>query len=425
MIHQQQRSVPALPTAAEPFIRFASVLREHRFSVAPDQTRLFIEAVGVLGPRSMRDIHAAARATLAPPIERRDEFDALYRLVFLGHSQAAGDTMADDDELQAFDERDGSLDSPEASDSNEVGEQASSGEVLSLRRVAADGDDAVLRRFSRAAPTSLPHRQTLRRRASRRGRDWDMRRSLRDAVRRDGELLQIPRRQRRSRQRCIVLLIDVSGSMKAQTDAYLRFAHVLVSVSEQCEVFTIGTRLTRVSRTLRVRQRDRALALAGTLVADWDGGTRLGDALDAFLGIPRFAGFARSALVVVLSDGLERGDHDVLVQSVERLARLAWRLLWLTPLAADAQSPVPTNHSTTPGGGSGSFSSGTSPRHDFEPRTAAMRAIEPVIDELGSGASTDAVCRHLLQQARGPVARSKPVVRARQVAQPQRGESRS
>lgn len=367
--HRREASFGDLPEGAAPFVRFSGVLREHGFAVAADQTLRFIEAVGLLGPRSMRDIHDAARATLAPPIERRDEFDALYRLVFLGHSLAEAAPADSEDELQAFDERDGSMETPEATDINEVGEKASSGEALSVRKLEASGEETVLRGFARRAPDALPRRQSLRRRSSRHGRHWDMRRSLRDAVRHDGELLQIPRRERRMRQRRIVLLIDVSGSMKVQTDSYLRFAHTLSDVAEQLEVFTVGTRLTRVSRALRIRQRDRALAVTGTLVADWDGGTRLGDALRAFLSIPRFAGFTRSALVVVLSDALERGDHEVLRTAVERLSRLAWRLVWLTPLAADT---------------------------GFEPRTAALQAIRPYIDELGNGASAADVCAHLL-----------------------------
>ena len=100
-----------------------------------------------------------------------------------------------------------------------------------------------------------------------------------------------------------------------------------------------GTRLTRVTRALRRKNRDQALGAASTMVADWDGGTRIGDALQAFLAVPRFAGFARGALALVLSDGLERGDPAAMVDAVARLARLAWRLVWLTPLAGRARLP--------------------------------------------------------------------------------------
>ena len=121
----------ALPKGVDPFVQFVQKLRQYEFVVAPDQTQTFIEAVGLLGPRSMRDIYRAAKATLAPPVERVDAFDALFRQVFLGQSVAA-DAMsdADDDELQVMDERDGADDIPEVDDIHETGEQASSSETL-------------------------------------------------------------------------------------------------------------------------------------------------------------------------------------------------------------------------------------------------------------------------------------------------------
>ena len=96
-----------LPRAVEPFVAFSSVLRANGFAVAPEQTQSFVAAVGLLGPRSMQDIYRAALATLAPPPERREEFDALYRMVFLGQSVAVADGMPDEDDVRAYDERDG------------------------------------------------------------------------------------------------------------------------------------------------------------------------------------------------------------------------------------------------------------------------------------------------------------------------------
>ena len=364
-----------IPTAIQPFIEFAGILRANGFAVAPEQTRLFIEAVGILGPRTMQDIYQSALATLAPPIERRDDFNALYRLVFLGHSLAGSDAdnLDEDDELQAFDERDGSMDTPEADEVNEVGEQATAAENLSVREFASMSDEAALRHFERLAPARLPRRKSYRRRSARKGDRWDLRRTLRDALKRDGEVLQIPRLIRKTRQRRIVLLVDISGSMKAHTETYLRFAHALSRSCDRVEVFTLGTRLTRISRALKLRDREQALATASTLVADWDGGTRLGDALHVFLSIPRFAGFTRGALVVMLSDGLERGDHSSMTQSVERLSRLVWQLVWLTPLAND-------------------------PR--YVPQTDAMVSVLPHLDALGNGASAAQLCAHLLDLSR-------------------------
>jgi uncharacterized protein with von Willebrand factor type A (vWA) domain len=123
--------------------------------------------------------------------------------------------------------------------------------------------------------------------------------------------------------------------MKDHTDGALRFAHALAQAAEHFEAFTLGTRLTRITPALAIADREQSLERVSALVADIDGGTRIGDALQAFLNVPRYSGAARGAAVVVLSDGLERGDANTLLDAVRRLSRLAWRLDWLTPLAAD------------------------------------------------------------------------------------------
>ena len=127
------------------------------------------------------------------------------------------------------------------------------------------------------------------------------------------------------------------------------------------EIFTFGTRLTRVTRALRLKRREQALSGRRDLVSDWDGGTRIGDALQAFLAVPRFGGYARGAAVVIVSDGLERGDPAALRDAVARLSRRAWRVSWLTPLAADA---------------------------GFRPQTEALIAIRRFVDDLVDGGSS-------------------------------------
>lgn len=365
----------ALPEGTRPFVDFPALLRAHGFAVAPEQTVGFIEAVGLLGPSDMEDIYRASRAMLGPQPERLPEFDALFRAFFFGQTLAAP-AMSDeeDDELRIQDDGD-TLIEPDIGDLQESGGQATQAELLNLRDFAAANEADVLRRFRRMAPARLPKRRAYRRAASTRGDDWNMRQALREAVKRDGEVLKLPRLRRKLTQRRILLLIDVSGSMKTATDGFLRLAHSLGRAADRLEVFTLGTRLTRITSAIRRRQRDQALALASAMVADWDGGTRIGDALQAFLAVPRYAGFARGALVVVLSDGLERGDHDAMTSATQKLTRLAWRLDWLTP---DAD------------------------RVDFEPRTAALQAILPHVDHLGDGSSVEAVATRLLAMAKGP-----------------------
>ena len=367
-----------LPRALEPFVAFPSLLRENGFAVAPEQTAGFVAAVNLLGPNDMGDIHRAARAMFAPPPERHPEFDALFRMLFLGQSialPAAGE--ADEDEILVGEEASGEDEPPEPDEVNEAGGEATASEILAARQFATVDDDEALRRFRRVAQTSLPVRRSYRRAPAKRGDGWNMRKVFRQAVQRDGEVTQLPRLARKMRQRRIVLLIDVSGSMKEQTDSYLRFAHALAQAGQRIEIFTLGTRLTRITRALKVRNRAQALSLVSGIVADWDGGTRLGDALQAFLDIPRFAGFARGAVVIVLSDGLERGDHAAMTDAVECLSRLVWRLEWLTPLAAD----VPRDRR-------------------YSPETEALQSVMPFVDSFGNASTVRSLCAHVLALGR-------------------------
>jgi len=355
------------------FVAFTGRLRRAHFAVAPEQTMAWLSAIELLGPREIGDIRRAARATLAPPPERFAEFDALFNAHFLGvHGPLAEAEPSEDEPMRAAED---SAVGPEplfGDETRESGAEATTAERLTARRFAPGHEAETLRRFSRALPARVPRRRGYRWRAARGGPGTDVRRMFRDALRHAGEFVRLRRRRRRLRQRRIVLLIDVSGSMKERTQAHLSFAHALVRAADLVEVFTIGTRLTRVTRPLRLKNRDQALDAASMVVADWDGGTRIGEALNAFLAVPRFSALARGAAVIVLSDGLERGDPTAMADAVARFARIAWRIIWLTPLAAD-------------------------PR--FEPRTAGLVAARPFLDKLGDGASIDSICAQVLDLA--------------------------
>jgi uncharacterized protein len=358
-----------LPRPVGVFISFAALLRANGFAVAPEQTTAFLAAIDLLGPRSLEHIHRAGLATLAPPPERRATYDRLFDIHFRG-SEAIERADGDDEEtVRLQEEGRGEVEPLLADEANESGLAAARAEALVERRFARGATSDALRRLSREAPTKLPRRRGHRRRQARRGPFADLRRTLRDSVRNDGEVLRLGRLRRRTRPRKILLLIDVSGSMKARTEENMRLAHALLHTAQNVEVFTFGTRLTRVTRALRLKQREQALAAAAHLVSDWDGGTRIGDALQAFLAVPRFGGYARGAAVVIVSDGLERGDPAALRDAVARLSRRAWRLSWLTPLA------------TTPG---------------FRPQTEALIAIQRLVDDLVDGGSSAAVISHLL-----------------------------
>ncbi|SDZ18320.1 hypothetical protein SAMN05421504_110156 [Amycolatopsis xylanica] len=186
-----------------------------------------------------------------------------------------------------------------------------------------------------------PKRSSLRRRPSKRGR-LDPARTLRGMLAGGGELTQLAYRDRARRPRRVVLLIDVSGSMSPYADALLRFAHVVVrSAPSSTEAFTLGTRLTRVSRQLRQRDPERAMLAAGEAVPDFAGGTRLGETLRVFLDRWGQRGLARQAVVVVFSDGWERGDPGLLAEQLARARRLAHAVLWVNPHAGrDGYAPV-------------------------------------------------------------------------------------
>ncbi len=363
-----------LPAALRPFLEFAHRLRRAGFPASPERTVGFVAAVGLLGPRHLEDVRRAAVALFAPPRERAAEFEAIFRLVFEGRSLVPPAAGEREEELVLHLERGGLLEIEELEEGERSGRAATRSERLRRRAFAPSEEEEPLRRLHRRAAERLPRRPSRRHRTGRRGPVIDFRRSMRRAMRGDGELLDLRFLRRRPTVRRLLLLIDVSGSMKGWSADAVRFAHALVRLAPRTEVFTLGTRLTRVTRALAARDPAHALERAAERVPDWDGGTRLGDALVAFLAHPRLIGLARDAWVLIVSDGLERGDPRPLVESVRRLSRLAWRFSWLTPLAADP---------------------------DFRPETGALRAVLPHLDDLADGGSLAGLCRFVLGEAAG------------------------
>lgn len=368
-------SAAGLPQGATPFLGFGRLLRRYGFPVAPEQVSGFMQAVTLLGPRSMADIREAALATLAPPPDRRDEFEAHFRSHFYGNAAALVEGDADE-EARIKDDGKTSKQEIEVVRQEEGGELSSASEQLSVREFQRDRDG--LAAFRRKLATALPARRSFRTvRTHARGK-LDLRRSLREIVSADGDIPSPLLRRRQTVPRKLLILIDVSGSMKHYTSDYLKLAHAAVQGADRAEVFTFGTRLTRITSALRIRDRDQALARAAAQVDDWDGGTRMGPTLLAFLSVPRFSAFARGAAIVILSDALERGDHAELEMAMRRLSARAFRLSLATPLAGD-------------------------PR--FQPATAALRAILPMLDDLVDGSSIAGLTDFILSLARpAPVA---------------------
>jgi uncharacterized protein with von Willebrand factor type A (vWA) domain len=209
------------------------------------------------------------------------------------------------------------------------------------------------------APATAPRRS--RRYGPARQGTVDAHRTVRAALRQEGEPVRLARRTRRTRPRRLVLLLDVSGSMAPYADTLLRFAHAAVRRRPTLtEVFTVGTRLTRITRALRYRDPDAALRAASATISDWHGGTRLAEGLRAFLDRWGQRGAARGAVVVVFSDGWEFGDPGALAAQLARLSRLAYRLVWVNPHRGKA---------------------------GYAPLAAGMAAALPYLDEFVAGHS--------------------------------------
>jgi uncharacterized protein with von Willebrand factor type A (vWA) domain len=176
-------------------------------------------------------------------------------------------------------------------------------------------------------------RTSRRHRPARRGRP-DVRRTVRRALRSDGEAVRRSYVGPSTRPRRVVLLCDVSGSMEPYARALVRFLHAAVVGRSQVEAFALGTRLTRITRELSSRDPDVAIAAAARRVVDWSGGTRIGEGLREFNDRWGVRGMARGAVVVILSDGWDRGEPDVLAEQMARLQRVAYRVVWVNPLKA-------------------------------------------------------------------------------------------
>ena len=332
--------------ADEVFLAFTRALRAAGVPVTQDRAQGYLRAVSLVGADDAAATYAAGRATLcAGPddLARHDQvFQAWFGALETRERPKQMPTVTTATQLP---ETAGTDDEGVGPDGEPVRARASDAEVLRHRDVA--GLDPAEREQLAAMMSRLrvrpPRRRTPRQQPWRRGR-VDPTRTLRASLRRMGEPAEIRWRRRGTRPRRVVVLADVSGSMSAYADAVLRVSHRMVSSAQRSgaatvEVFTLGTRLTRLTRALRLRDADRALVAAGDAVPDWSGGTRLGETLQRFLDTE--SGLARGAVVVVVSDGWERGDATMLGEQMARLQRLAHRVVWVNPhRGKDGYEPV-------------------------------------------------------------------------------------
>ncbi len=329
----------------EVLLGFARALRAAGVGVTADRERTYLLAVATVGLEDQPAVYAVGRATLCASPADLERYDLVYAAWFGAERPAAARRAPSRPPAAMADLGDDDLRGDEGDDleTDDVRARASATEVLRHRDIASLSarESAALARMFGALRPRPPRRRTHRWAAAPRGR-VDARSTMREMVRRHGEPGPIRWRRRVERPRRVVVLIDVSGSMSAYADALLRLAHVWCRSAGPVEVFTLGTRLTHVTAALHQRDPDRALVAAGRTIPDWSGGTRLADGLKAFLDRWGRRGLARGAVVVVVSDGWERGDPEGLAEQMRRLRSLAHHVVWANPQRGhDAYEPVP------------------------------------------------------------------------------------
>jgi uncharacterized protein with von Willebrand factor type A (vWA) domain len=337
----QRRAVDASAVV----VGFARALRASGVDAAPDRVQAFLGALGVLDPGARSDVYWAGRLTLCGSQDDLERYERVFAAYFGGRPGPGPARAAPPPRTRTVLRSAGTVPRPaaRAEDAVPVAVLADSTDVLRHRDfaelTAAERDQ--LRRLRAAFTLRGEARRTARRHPARRGA-VDPRRTVRELLRGGGEPARLRHRARADRPRRVVLLVDVSGSMGPYADALLRFAHAALhgprtgraARGTRTEVFTIGTRLTRVTRELAHRDPDTAMAALAAAVPDWRGGTRLGEMLRGFLDRWGRRGMARGAVVVVLSDGWERGDPALLADQMRRLHRLAHRVIWANPRKA-------------------------------------------------------------------------------------------
>jgi uncharacterized protein with von Willebrand factor type A (vWA) domain len=316
-------------------------LRRNGLDVPVGSVIAYADALATVGVGERSAVYWAGRATLVHRPEDIPRYDKVFEAFWLrsgatldlGPEQVETITIAIDDE----DAPEGDVESDDTEEGTTLTVRYSPHEILRHKDFAAydanELDEA--RRLMADLRLAGALRPSRRHRATRRQRGRpDLRRTVRAALRAGGEPVRRAFQEQAARPRRLVLLCDVSGSMEPYARALMRFVHAAVVGRTRVEAFALGTRLTRLTRELSSRDPDAALDRVAGAVDDWSGGTRLGEALQRFNDLWGCRGMARGAIVVILSDGWDRGDPDVLAEQMARLQRVAYRLVWVNPLKA-------------------------------------------------------------------------------------------
>ncbi len=344
---------------------FADALRGRGLVVTPDQTADMARALLLVDPADRGQVHAALRALTITDPSQRAPYDEEFRRFFEGirvariaeqHSSNATRTVSSTPLLKPVD----------TSREGETSEQAGTSAVEAVgKRDFAELEEENLAEARQLVMTMLwqpSDVKTRRWRSDLHGRRPDMRRTLRSAIGPDGDLLMLSFQERRKRQRPLIIIADISGSMERYAEIFLVFAHAAQRRLRHVEVFTFSTQLTRITEAMSRRDTRSALESANETVTDWSGGTRIGDAFAAW-NREWSRRLARGGpVVLVLSDGWDCGDPTLLGREMARMSRSVHKVIWLNPLAAHA---------------------------GYQPATRGMQAVIPHIDHLLPAASVE------------------------------------
>lgn len=358
-------------------VAFARVLRGAGLNVPLDSVLTFVQALGVVGMTNRDKVYWTAHTTLVRRNEDRTLFDNAFAVFWENRTGGESDKDSQPTPVTLLVDAANTDEDDENSDISEYSEEP----TLTLRFSAvetlrnkdfADYSDDELRdsqRLMHRLRLAGPPRRSMRFHTSRRGSQHDLRHTVRASLANEGEPILRYWREPGERLRRLVVLLDISGSMEPYARALLSFMHAAVVGRQRVEAFAFGTRLTRVTKELANRDPNKALAKASAQVPDWSGGTRLGESLRRFNDTWGVRGMARGAIIVVLSDGWDRGNPEMLAEQMQRLKRVAHRVVWVNPLKV------------TPG---------------YAPLARGMAAAMPFVDHFVEGHSLKAL-EHLTE----------------------------
>jgi len=328
-----------VPSVSQVAVGLGRAIRNAGLDTPVSSVACFAEALTMIGMDRPEHLFWAGHASFV----RRPEDTQTYAAAF---SAFFKDTLPRSDRERAASPVTLVTDDDDSSEAKTDGDEEAGGvhrvrysasELLRDKDFATCSDEEIeeVYRLMASIRHSPPRRRTRRRvRVRRSSGSPDLRRTVRRALRSTGEPIRLSRVGPAERNRPVVLLVDVSGSMEPYARAFLHFAHAAVTGGRRVQAFALGTRLTRITQELSWRDPDAAIFRAAVSVSDIAGGTRLGDGLARFNDRFGIAGMARGAVVVILSDGWDRGDPEKIAGEMERLRRVANRVIWVNPLKA-------------------------------------------------------------------------------------------